>query len=120
MSRADQLREGIDALNAHDYASSGKNFAEDVKFHAPGLGLDVEGRDTVIEHVSQFVEQADVRYEVQDVVEHGPFVVAFTSSTGTLDGQRMAWELCQVMRYEDDQVAETWVLRGGAPRPTSA
>ncbi len=120
MSRADQLRENLDAMNAHDFAAAGKDFADNVKFHAPGLGLDVEGRDVVIGHVSQFVEQADVHYEVQDVVEHGPFVVAFTSSTGTLDGQRVTWDLCQVLRYEDDQVAETWVLRGGPPQPISA
>jgi hypothetical protein len=120
MSRADQLRENLDAMNARDFAAASKDFADNVKFHAPGLGLDVEGRDVVIGHVSQFVEQADVHYEVQQVVEQGPFVVAFTSSTGTLDGQRMAWELCQVLRYEDDQIAETWVLRGGPPQPISA
>src|SRR5262245_30580987 len=105
MSRADQLRAGIDALNARDYSTAAADFADNIKFHAPGLGLEVEGRDTVTEHISQFVEQADVRYEVREVVEHAAFVVAFTSSTGTLDGQRMAWDLCQVLRYEDDKVA---------------
>jgi hypothetical protein len=119
MSRADQIRESIDALNAHDYTSAGKDFADNVKFHAPGLGLDVEGRETVMEHVSQFVEQADVRYEVREVVEHVPFVVTFAGATGTLDGQRKAWDLCQVLRYEDDQIAEAWVLRGSPPQPIS-
>jgi hypothetical protein len=120
MSRTDQLRQSIDDLNAHDFASASKGFATDVKFHAPGIGLDVEGRDTVMERVSQFVEEGDVHYEVQEVVEYGPFVVALTHSTGTLDGQRMAWDLCQVLRYEGDEIAESWVLRGGSPQPTSA
>jgi hypothetical protein len=82
-----------------------------VKFHAPGIGLDVEGRDPVIERISQFVEEADVHYEVQEVVEYGPFVVALTHSTGTVDGQRMAWDPCQVLRYEGDEIAESWVLQ---------
>ncbi len=79
-----------------------------MKFHAPGLGLEVEGRDIVNQHIREFVEQADVRYDVEDVVEHGPFTVAFTRSSGTLDGQRMTWQLCQVLRYEREQIVETW------------
>ena len=117
MSRSDRVRQRIDDMNARDFVAAGKDFADNVRFHAPGLGLDVEGRDTVQRHISDFVQQADVRYDVEDVVEHGPFAVAFTRSTGTLDGQRVTWELCQVLRYEGEQVAEAWVLRGGAPQP---
>ena len=120
MSRSDQARQGIEDLNARNFIDSAQNFAENVRFHAPGLGLDVEGRDTMLKHISEFVEQADVHYELQQVVEQGPFVVAFARSTGNLDGQQMAWDLCQVLRYEGDQVAETWVVRGGPPQPVSA
>jgi hypothetical protein len=120
MSRSDQVRQSIDDLNARDFAAAGKDFADNVNFHAPGLGLDVDGRDTVLKHISEFVQQTDVRYEVEQVVEHGPFVVAFARSTGTLDGEKMAWDLCEVMRYEGDQIAEAWVVRGGPPQPTSA
>jgi len=117
MSRSDRVRQRIDDLNARDFVAAGKEFADNVKFHAPSLGLDVEGRDIVNQHISEFVEQADVRYDVEDVVEHGPFTVVFTRSSGTLDGQRMTWQLCQVLRYEREQIVETWVLRGGEPQP---
>ena len=117
MSRSDRVRQSIDDLNARDFVAAGKEFADNVSFHAPGLGLDVEGRDTTVQHISEFVQQADVRYEVEDVVEHGPFTVCFARSTGTFDGEQMAWQLCQVLRYEGEQIVETWVLRGGDPQP---
>lgn len=117
MSRTDRTRESMESFNARDFAAAGKDYADNMRFHAPGLGLDVEGRDTVLDKISGFVQQADARYDVEDVVEHGPFVVAFTRSTGTLDGQRMAWDLCQVLRYEGDHVVEAWALRGGPPQP---
>jgi hypothetical protein len=121
MSRSDRLRQGIEALNARDFVAAANDFAEDLRFQAPGLGLDVEERGTVMKHVGEFVQQAPVvHYELEQVVEHGPFVVAFAQSTGTLDGQRMTWDLCEVLRYEGDEAAEVWVVRGGPPRPTSA
>ena len=119
MSRSEQVRLGIDGLNARAFAEVGRDFADDVKFHAPGLNLDVEGRETALKFISEFVEQADVHYDVEQIVEHGNFVVAFTRSTGELDGRRVVWDLCQVLRYQGDLVAETWVLRGGAPQPAS-
>jgi predicted ester cyclase len=117
MSRTDQVRQSIEALNARDFTAAGKDFSDKVTFHAPGLGLDVEGRETMLEKIGDFIAAADTRYEVADVIEHGPFVVAFARSTGTIEGQRMAWEICEVLRFEGDQAAEVWALRGGAPAP---
>ena len=121
MSRSDELKKSVESLNARDFVGASKEFSDTVKFHAPGLGLDIEGRDTMMGHVGDFVRQADVHYEIGgEVVEHGPFAVIFTRSTGNLEGQRMEWEICEVVRYEGDQIAEVWALRGGPPRPTSS
>jgi hypothetical protein len=119
MSRIDQVRQSIADLNIRDFVAAGMVFADDVRFHAPGLGLDVEGRDTMFKHISEFVEQADVHCDVEHVVEHGSFVVAFARSIGVLEGEEMAWDLCEVLRYDGDHVAEVWVVRGGPPQPTS-
>jgi hypothetical protein len=120
MSKSDQARQAIETLNARNFAPAAKDYADNVRFHAPGLGLDIEGRDEMLKHVSEFIQQNDVHYKVEEVVEHGPFVVLFTRSTGNLDGQQMAWDLCQILRYEGDQIAEAWALRGGPPQSTSA
>ena len=101
--------------------AAASDFADNSSSTRPGLGLEVEGRDTVTKHVSEFVQQADIQYDVEQVVEHGPFVVAFARSTGTLDGQRMTWDLCEVLRYEGDRPRDKfWALRGGPPTATSA
>jgi hypothetical protein len=102
-------------LNRRDFGAATEELAEDAKFHAPGIGLDVEGRDVVAKHIREFIEQADARYEVEHIVEHGPFVVTFTRCTGNLDDRRMAWDLCQVAPFEGDRIAEIWALRGGTP-----
>ena len=120
MSRSDQMKQSVESLNARDFVAGGKHFSETVKFHAPGLDADVEGRETVLKTVKTFLEDADASYEMHDVVEHGPFVVGFATATGNIGGQRMKWDLCEVMRYEGDQVAEVWALRGGSPTPATS
>ena len=117
MNRTDLVRRSIEALNARDFTAAGKDFSDNVTFHAPGLGLEVEGRDSMLQKVGDFIEAADAHYAVADVIEHGPFVVAFARSTGSIDGQRMAWDICEVLRFEGDRAAEVWALRGGAPVP---
>ena len=120
VSRSDQIKQSIGSINARDFVTAAKDFSEDVKFHAPGLGVDVQGREIVVKTVGDFVEQADVSYTVNDVVEQGPFVVAFLRSIGTIDSKRVEWDLCQLVRYEGDRIAEIWALRGGPPQPTSS
>ena len=79
--------------------------------------MDVEARETMLQKVGDFIAAADAHYEVADVIEHGPFVVALARSTGNIEGQRVAWEIRQVLRFEGDQAAEVWALRGGTPAP---
>ena len=118
MDRTGRLKQSIDALNTRDLMAGTEHFADHVRFHAPGLALELEGRDAVRDRVGAFLQQADAHYDLEEVVEHGPFAVAFVRSTGMVDGQRMSWDLCQVLRYEGDQAVEVWALRGGAPQPT--
>lgn len=117
MSKVDRIRRSIERLEARDYDGAGESFAEGVRFHAPGLGVDVEGRAAMMDEVRRFMEQADIHYELDDIVERGSFVVAFQRSTGTLSGQRMWWSLCQVCRFDGDEATEVWALRGTDPRP---
>ena len=63
MGRDGQSRQ-VEGLNRGDLAAGGEGFADKVRFHAPGIGLDVEGRDAALERVREFVEEADVRDQV--------------------------------------------------------
>ena len=117
MTGTDQVKRIIDSINGRQYDAMRDVLAPGLKFHAPGLGIDVEGAEAAVGSVRDFVEQADIRYEVQDIVERGPFAVAFLRSMGRLDGRQMTWDLCQVCRLEGGSVSEIWALRGSDPRP---
>jgi hypothetical protein len=119
MSRLDSVRERYQDLNARRFDANLDVIAEDVRFHAPGLGKDVQGRDTVLDVVRGFIESSDVHYEFLDAAELGPFVVSHLTTNANVDGKRLTWGLLQVERYEGDKVVEMWSLREGEPRPAS-
>ena len=117
MAGTDHVKRILDSINGRQYDAMRDVLAPDLKFHAPGLGIDVEGADAAISTVRDFVEQSDIRHELDEIVERGPFAVAFVRSTGRLDGRQMTWDLCQVCRLEGDSISEIWALRGSDPRP---
>lgn len=119
MSKVDVVNRLFERVNARDFDAVGALHASGATFFAPGLGLDLEGRDAIVREVRAAVSEFDLRYDVHRVFEQGPFVVAFARSTGLIDGYPMGWELCGVYRFEDDQIAETWVMRGSAPHPVT-
>ena len=65
-----------------------EGYAEDARFSVPALGVDLEGRQAIVETMGSFVKDADVRYELDRVVEEGPFVVVFARSSGLMSGRR--------------------------------
>jgi hypothetical protein len=79
--------------------------------------VDLECCQAIVKTIGSFVTDADVRYEVDRVVEEGPFVVVSARSSGLMSGRRMTWGVCMVMRWEGDEIVEEWVLRGDAPHP---
>lgn len=120
MSRTDDVKAMLDHINSRDFDADIERFASDLRWHAPGLGVESSTRDEMLRIIERFTAQADVHYDVHQVLEQGPFVVAFARSEGVLDGRQMTWELCQVLRYEGDRIVEVWTLRGGEPVPTGA
>lgn len=65
-------------------------------------------------------EDDDVHGEVDDVVEHGPFLVGFVTASANRGGRRISFSTCSVNRVEDGKVVETWTLRGSDPVPVDA
>lgn len=118
MDRTEFVTQSYEHMNAGDVETSSERFHPEALFHAPGLGVEVTGRDQIKETISRFIADVDPHYEVRHVVDEGPFTVAFCHVTATVDGQRVSWELCQVLRFDaDDQVVEAWSLRGGEAVP---
>jgi ketosteroid isomerase-like protein len=117
MTRLDAVLQVLERINARDFDAVRDLHTSSARFFAPGLDLDLHGRDAILDEITRAVRQGDLRYEVQDAFEQGPFVVVFARSTGYIDGYPMGWDLCAVYRFDDDKVAETWVMRGSPPQP---
>jgi hypothetical protein len=110
MDRSQHMREGYERINDRNFENAG-GFAKDLKFHAPGIPLDTEGYDAVIEGVRRFVDRTDARYEVLETADLGPFTVGHVRATGTVAGTSVSWEILQVARWDGDEVTEMWSLR---------
>lgn len=117
MDRVGHVTRALELLNAGDIVGGMEGYAENARFCVPALGVELEGREAIVETMGQFAKDADVRYEVDRLVEEGPLVVVFARSTGLMGGRRMRWGVCMVLRWEGNEIAEEWVLRGDAPQP---
>jgi hypothetical protein len=111
-----RLYKNISERNWSDVLSE-DTVAPDVRFRVPAYGIDATTWDEGIAALRPAVEAVDGRYEVEDVVEHGPLAVAFITCTGTLDGRPATWSACSVSRIDNGKVVESWTLRGSDPVP---
>jgi hypothetical protein len=112
-----KVHERVKHLDARTWSGGREHDAEDVRHHALGLGKDVQGRDTMIDVVRAVFEPGDVHFDVLHVAELGPFGVTLLATTGDVEGQRMAWEVLLVDRWDGDEIVESWSLRSGEPQP---
>jgi hypothetical protein len=120
MVTTEEVRERVEHLNSRDFDFGTERMAEDIRFHAPGLGKDVQGRDAVLEVSRSWIESADVHYELLgDVVELGPFTMILLRHLATIDGERTTYDVLLVDRWEGDKVVETWSLRASEPSPVA-
>ena len=82
---------------------------EDVTAYSGHLGLDVKGRDAVIEATRKFYAEAKPTVRLKrDPVEEGDFVVAFGQAT-LVSGEKR--EICYVYRFAGDQISGMWTMR---------
>lgn len=120
MDAVAELHRFYEDLNARRFDTSSDLWAPDMRFHAPGIGAEATSWEAAIAEIRKFVEFADAEYRVDRVVEQGPFLVAFVTTTGVVGGRPVSWSLCNVGRMQDGRMVEAWALRGGEPVPIEA
>jgi hypothetical protein len=86
------------------------NGTEDMTFYAAHLGLDLQGRDAVVEALGKAFAGGNPDRQLHgDPVEQGNFVVAFYRATFPNGEGR---ELCHVNRFDaDDRISGIWTMR---------
>lgn len=96
--------------------------SDDVVQHGPVTGMELSGRDELVENIRQYHEAfSDLQSNVDLVFsdEAGEYVCAHLTNSGTHDGELMgmpatdvegAINVITIHRIENDQIAESWVL----------
>ena len=106
-ARTDMVRRTLEQPDAELFGELG---TEDMTFYAAHLGLDLQGRDAVVDAMRKFLGESKPKWQVQgDPVEHGDFVVIFYRATLASGEQR---DVCEVVRFAGDKMSAVWTMRG--------
>lgn len=111
MSRPSSHLTTIDRVYSHlensEYEAATALITQDAQWHVPGLGVEVEGRDQVLQFIIDIYGKG-FRQEILHLEEFEDTVVAWTK--GVLPGG-IEFKSCVVHRFEGDKIAEYTSVR---------
>lgn len=105
--RVERLRAAFAAGNSGDRRAAMKDFDADYVHHSNLFG-DLQGLDNYFETWMPAMEAAQVRQEVIDIVEHGPFVVVRVMQSSLMTAEPMHG--LHIYRWDGDRIVELWSL----------
>lgn len=109
-------RKGHDAFRSGDIDTLGGLFAEDTLWHWPGrsdFGGDFRGRDVILELLGKFGQRADaLEFEDREFLANDTHTTSLGHMRATRDGKTLEFDVYEVVRWRDGQVAEEWLLVG--------
>lgn len=106
-NRTALIEEVYSLLSAGDVEKAISHVTEDAKWHVPGLGVEVEGREKVLEFTRGLYSRG-FHQHVLHSAEYGDVVACWIE--GTLpDGAN--YKSCVVHRFEGDKIAEYTSVR---------
>jgi hypothetical protein len=107
-------RKGHDAFRSGDIDTLSGLFAEDTVWHWPGrseFGGEFRGRDAILELLGRFGQRADaLEFVDQEFLANDTHTSALSHMKATREGNTLEFDLCEVVRWRDGQVAEEWLL----------
>jgi len=107
-------RRGHEAFRNGDVEFLSGLFAEDTVWHWPGrspVGGEFRGRDAVLALLAKFGEMVDsLEFVDEDFLASDTRTVSLSRIEATRGGKTLAYDLCEVVRWEDGKVAEEWAL----------
>lgn len=101
----------IDQVYSHlenfEFEAATALISQDAQWHVPGLGVEVEGRDQILQFMIDIYGKG-FRQQILHLEEYDDTVVAWTK--GTLPGGT-EFRSCIVHRFEGDKIAEYTSVR---------
>ena len=105
--RVERLRAAFAAGNSGDRRTAMKDFHQDYVHHSNLFG-DLQGLDNYFATWMPAVEAAQVKQEVIDVVEHGPFVLVTVMQSSLMSDEPIHG--VHLYRWKDDEIVELWSI----------
>lgn len=89
-----------------DFETGTRLLAENVRWHVPNRGVELEGREKVVQFTKEMYRRG-FRYSTLHSAEYGDVVVSWVA--GTLEGQ--PFKACYGQRFQDDKLIEFTSVR---------
>jgi predicted ester cyclase len=104
------IREAIEAESAHDFDRTFEAIDDACVFYQAGAEPITGSAQARPLLDGMLVVMPDFHREIQELVAEGDMVVARTKIGGTLSGQAVAWDNCNLYRMRDGKCVEMWIF----------
>jgi hypothetical protein len=112
MSRSDAATRFMEAMERGDWDAAFEPFTDSCRWHSPGARIETVGREAARRELAAFVEDTRASYRVVEASEYKNLTTLFFEGEATVGGDRLSFPGVVVVRWEGDQVAELWGIRG--------
>jgi ketosteroid isomerase-like protein len=106
-------RRAASAFRRKDLTAVSATIHENVVWHFPGttwMAREIEGRDTLLSFLKELMVRTSGTFTLEDVAVHGSdhHVIAIQRLGATHGGERRAFDVSSVMRFEGGRQIERW------------
>jgi ketosteroid isomerase-like protein len=103
------IRNLNDAMRARDMEKGARYIADDVVWHEIGASEPIRGKAELASRSGDFGD-ADVTYDVHDIVASDDHVVALGTATATRGDNSLTYRTAEIYHVNGEQVTERWAF----------
>jgi ketosteroid isomerase-like protein len=103
------IRNLNDAMSARDMEKGARYIADDVVWHEIGSSEPIRGKAELASRSGDFGD-ADVTYDVHDIVANDDHVIVLGTANVTKAGKSLTYRTAEIYHVNGEQVTERWAF----------
>ena len=103
------VRKMNEAMGSGDMDTAASFVADDVVWHVIGAAEPIRGKAQLAASMASFAE-ADIKYDVHDVLASDDHVIALGTATATIGGRSLTYRTAEIYHVGNGQVTERWAF----------
>jgi ketosteroid isomerase-like protein len=103
------VRRMNEAMGSGDMETAASFVADDVVWHVIGAAEPIRGKAQLAASMASFAE-ADIKYDVHDVLASDDHVIALGTATATIGGRSLTYRTAEIYHVGNGQVTERWAF----------